>query len=160
MHFIKRILLLLLVATLTIVSAACGHTQSKSDDSAKTEDKTVDYPSPNNAEITAKETPMAPTQKEKPDAPYIGMKESEIQNTKLGVPALTYESGGFWGGEAHTFNHYTFYYRYSTHTDVVFSCRANNGVIDEIEDRRDAPISVDKDRHKTMIAAGVPVNYK
>lgn len=92
--------------------------------------------------------------------PYIGMKEADIQRTKLGVAALTYESGGFWGGEEHTYHHYTFYYHYSTHTDVVFSLRTHNGVVDQIDDYRNSPIHVSDERHKTIVASGTPVNNK
>lgn len=94
------------------------------------------------------------------EIPYIGMSESKIQNTELGIAALTYESGGVWGGEVHTIHHYTWYYRYDTHTDVVFSCEVENGYVDEINDHRSSPIRVSKGRHDTMLAAGVPVNYK
>ncbi len=94
-----------------------------------------------------------------PLIPYIGMKESDIQTTRLGVAALTHESGGFWGGEEHIYHHYTFYYRYPTYTVVVFSVRTHNGIVDQIEDRRDSPIRVSDERHRTMLASGTPVNY-
>lgn len=152
---IKTTVLLVLFFLFT----ACGYKTSYMVEGSEggaaidTSTSTITY---NKAESTTENIPI-PT--EKPSVPYIGMSESDIQNTKLGVAALTYDSGGFWAGESHTFHHYTFYYRYNTYTVIVFTVRTLNGVVDQVEDYRSSPIRVSTERHKTMIAAGVPVNY-
>ena len=94
------------------------------------------------------------------EMPYVGMDERYIDSTDIGVAELTDESSFHKGGELMVYRHYTYYYRYSDHTDIVFTATVCNGEVVEVNDYRSSPKQVTPERHRTMLNAGVKVNNK